>query len=696
MAEPRIDEAGLPVYAPGDYDFVRVVDASTGASRNALSPEVTAAARALTLALDGLVADAREDIDAIIRDLGYLAPVPYASGLNVNDIKFTVSYNGDVYAPKPELVPFTTGAWNPAQWNVIQGDINLRSDLSDPTGGAGLVAFRQAGAGATLRTAADKLRDVVSAHDFGAVGDGVTDDTLAIQTAITYCIQNGKSLYVPGGVYIVRPHTHGYIYLNNLTAHGQGLTMYGDGRGKTIFREGSGETAAGGRFTTMFYCWLDDPASRMFRYGSFTFRDMTFDKNGRSNGTEPSPYAWEGAHIIKFQGAAGTPSIDAITFERIELVDKIGCGIAVGPTDVVCRSLTLKDIQSREHPSVANGNFSRKGCIEVAIDSDLTVFDGVNCQYSQIERTDAYDPARVMRFKGKDSNVDVFEYTYGGASSGVNEGNSNIFIEVSGMTCLENFVVRGVRIKVSNSTLVCKLDMYPLEMVAEGCTFRLPYSVATGDVTPVYIARPTAYTVAPRAKFIGCDFLIDAASVTPAADSFLFRSTNQPSNSADILFHGCYFDPRAYGVCSPYLHGGRYTFDACRMAANASGRAVDAGTYSTFTSSVRLLNCDFSNVDGDWLYIRPAVANYHVTVTGDYSASAWRANSNNAPNVLPEQYVGRPRLTGNAPPTTGKWFVGDRIYRATPAAGGSEGWVCTATAGGASVGTWKEFGSVAA
>jgi len=85
---------------------------------------------------------------------------------------------------------------------TVQGAVNeIVSDLA-ASSGSSLVGFLQAGTGATARTTQAKLRDVVSVKDFGATGDGTTDDTAAIQLAVTYGLANNVAVYWPTGTYI--------------------------------------------------------------------------------------------------------------------------------------------------------------------------------------------------------------------------------------------------------------------------------------------------------------------------------------------------------------------------------------------------------------------------------------------------------------------------------------------------------------
>ena len=71
--------------------------------------------------------------------------------------------------------------------------------------------FLPDGIGAVSRTIPSKLKDTVSVKDFGAVGDGVANDTAAIQAAIN----TGKKAYLPKGTYAIST-----LYFN---ANGQGL-----------------------------------------------------------------------------------------------------------------------------------------------------------------------------------------------------------------------------------------------------------------------------------------------------------------------------------------------------------------------------------------------------------------------------------------------------------------------------------------
>lgn len=71
------------------------------------------------------------------------------------------------------------------------------------------------------RSATERLDDVVNVKEFGAVGDGVTDDYKACQLAANHAKAAGKSLYFPSGVYLITR----MISLAGAT----NISVYGDG-----------------------------------------------------------------------------------------------------------------------------------------------------------------------------------------------------------------------------------------------------------------------------------------------------------------------------------------------------------------------------------------------------------------------------------------------------------------------------------
>ena len=63
------------------------------------------------------------------------------------------------------------------------------------------LSFLQQGSGAVARTVQNKFYDMVSIRDFGAVGNGTTDDSAAIQAALN---SGASAVYVPLGTYLCK------------------------------------------------------------------------------------------------------------------------------------------------------------------------------------------------------------------------------------------------------------------------------------------------------------------------------------------------------------------------------------------------------------------------------------------------------------------------------------------------------------
>ena len=76
----------------------------------------------------------------------------------------------------------------------------------------------------------------VKAAPFNALGDGVTNDTAAIQAALNYAAANNLSLHFPAGTYIAS----GLTYIATYLAH---LTISGEGSGNTTLQAPSGTTS---------------------------------------------------------------------------------------------------------------------------------------------------------------------------------------------------------------------------------------------------------------------------------------------------------------------------------------------------------------------------------------------------------------------------------------------------------------------
>jgi hypothetical protein len=174
--------------------------------------------------------------------------------------------------------------------------------------GSSLVGFIQSGVGAVLRTVQNKLRDEVSIKDFGAVGDGVANDTAALTLAINSLGAAGGRIYFPQGMYLINPiNYNGKNY----------LTLCGAGREATQIIS----SAPGTLFTFTNCSWL-------------TIRDMKLLPAGVGQ-------SMANAYGVQLDGSSNNATIDSVNFvgfskDGLRLVGGPGAAVLSGHKVMNC------------------------------------------------------------------------------------------------------------------------------------------------------------------------------------------------------------------------------------------------------------------------------------------------------------------------------------------------------------------------
>jgi hypothetical protein len=118
----------------------------------------------------------------------------------------------------------------------------------------------------TRRVLQDKLRESISVKDFGAVGDGIVDDTAAIQAAI-------NSLPSTGGVVVL---TAGRFLITGLTINIEGVSLVGNGAAG-FYGTGPGSGTVNGA-TQLICSSLSSPAIRI-KKSNVTLKGFTIDSS---------------------------------------------------------------------------------------------------------------------------------------------------------------------------------------------------------------------------------------------------------------------------------------------------------------------------------------------------------------------------------------------------------------------------------
>lgn len=126
--------------------------------------------------------------------------------------------------------------WNRRAYGQNDGSDAIRADLAssaDVAKGDALIGVKLDVTGGVARTQHDKNAELVSAKDFGAVGDGVANDTVALQAFLTYCYTYTKAGHVPAGTYLTNDLN---VQITGGRLNGS-LKIYGDGINASIIKQ---------------------------------------------------------------------------------------------------------------------------------------------------------------------------------------------------------------------------------------------------------------------------------------------------------------------------------------------------------------------------------------------------------------------------------------------------------------------------
>ena len=226
----------------------------------------------------------------------------------------TVTFNDGLH--EGALVRFTTGT------------------TTGTTTNADVVIYDPPFTNAESTTVEAKLAQTVSVMDFGAKGNGVDDDAVAINKAIEYVNSiGGGGVYIPAGTYRITEPIHldnfnilTHLY-NSLTEPSRNINVFGDGPGATVIKPDGFWVSAFTTFPDPYLNAGNVPLKNVVKYKAENIhvRDLTVDMDYDTNpdgGTAYGPnYAsWGGTWP---NGASGASTWAADNYQYPFLMERV-------------------------------------------------------------------------------------------------------------------------------------------------------------------------------------------------------------------------------------------------------------------------------------------------------------------------------------------------------------------------------------
>ena len=422
---------------------------------------------------------------------------------------------------------------------IVNADVNASAGIT-----AGKLSFTQAGTGATARTVDSKLKEIVSVKDFGAVGDGTTNDTAAIQAAATAAVAAGARLWIP--------KTSSFYALGSgaiavTLADGQGLVIESDG---AELRQTANVSAA----VISVNCTSAVTAA----LGTNTFlvvRGLVIDGRG-------VPEQWSETNFANLKTVTGIATqAEYVLVENCRLRKIYGYGISSsGAYQSEIRNCSLNEVGGHWYQNNAYDAFG----------------DGIYHSYVKANGNVLISHCNIIGYSSNYSRIGVtFEY-------------STVYYNATIEHCLVQKYDRAIHIEESSQ---CNLSIDNCRVIDFRVGLFVFNLLATG-----YIRASQSYfqygsgdyngsqgwcvfnSSSTPADFNNCFFTITSAGFTANAGSdvryydsiFDYKSTLSILSNHTAWFEGCQFRNIVSPGGSHYFFSGTQRFRACRFYGTAN------------------------------------------------------------------------------------------------------------------------------
>jgi hypothetical protein len=500
-----------------------------------------------------------------------------------------------------------------------------------------------------------KLQQVVHVKDFGAIGDGTTDDT----TALTNAINSGYSLDFSNGTYLIS----GALYPKSNTV------WLGKNNGTIKY--------------SIVSCLIDANT-----IDNWSFNGITIDGNYTAYApTTLTQYPY-GIRL----DASTNIEISGSIFKNLWRIGIIvGHLLSTACSNISITNNTIQNIGKSTDPTVGFGNgiavlnahdVMIQNNYITAITGNTTATGGITLEPGN----STYDCYNVTISDNTISNItdapsiNLYQNgTFTGNRSNIIINNNSITGTgiAYGISCQQfgDTYIRSNYLKTTQGILVQRYQAY--EAIIEGNTILSSstggYGIRIQDgIASVAIKRNTLRSIAGVG--IQCD-MYDYVTATPIKSCLIQDNHLQDVNSHGIAISAGNFvitGNTMVGCCVTNTSGYYITSLAGGASQSVNGYIGSNTMIHTTTGIAAFINAQgdiFNNVTfGDNNFVGSYLTYYTLNTAGR----------------IPGVYT-------DILPSGGTWVVGDKINKLTPVSGGTIGWVCT-TAG--TPGTFKTFGVI--